>query len=130
MLAWLERAREGLQGKDTGDTVKYYRMNRLVDHTGNSGTGYVADVVVGGPGTAIVLWSAESNALGVSSVVIYASLDDLIAVHGHGGSTVLEETELTVEQRERLRDRLRIAERKIKEVFFTGGAISFHGNVA
>jgi creatinine amidohydrolase/Fe(II)-dependent formamide hydrolase-like protein len=113
--------------------MKYYRLNRIEDATGNSGTGHVAEVIVGGPGTAIVLWSEDSNALGVSSIVVYAGgIDDVIAVHGHGGKTRLEEAELTDERREALRARIEIASRKCKEVAWSmgGGAISFSSNFA
>ncbi len=113
--------------------MKYYRLNRIEDATGNSGTGYIAEVVVGGPGTAIVLWSEDSNALGVASIVIYpGGIDDVIKVHGHGGKTRVEEAELTEERKEALRHRIEIAERKCKEVAFSmfGGAISFSGNFA
>ena len=111
--------------------MKYYRLNRKQDITGNSGTGHIAEVVVGGPGTAIVIWSSGTNALGTNSIVVYETLDDLVKVHGHGGSTVLEEAELTAERRAVIERRLQIAERKIKEVLFSGySAISFSGNVA
>lgn len=112
--------------------MKYYCLNRIEDATGNSGTGHIAEVIVGGPGTAIVLWSEESNALGVSSVVIYRSLEDCLLVHGHGGKTRLEEAELTDERKEALRRRIEIAERKCKEVAFSmyGGAIGFSSSFA
>ena len=112
--------------------MKYYKLNRKEDITGNSGTGHVAEVVVGGPGTAIVLWSGDTNALGTSSIVVYETLADLVKVHGHGGSTVLEEAELTEERKAELQHRLQIAERKIKEVLFGsyGSAISFHSGAA
>jgi hypothetical protein len=103
--------------------MKYYRMKRIADITGNSGIGYIAEVVVGGPGTAIVLWSEDSNALGVSSIVVYASLEDCEKVHGHGGSTVLEAAELTPERREQIINRLRITQRKIQEVAWVSTAI-------
>lgn len=110
--------------------MKYYRLNRIQDETGNSGTGYVAEVIVGGPGTAIVLWSEESNALGVASMVIYpGGIADVEKVHGHGGKTVLEEAELSDDRRVALRHRIEIAARKCQEVAFTmyGGAISYSG---
>jgi len=110
--------------------MKYYRLNRIQDATGNSGTGYVAEVVVGGPGTAIVLWSDTSNALGVSSIVVYASLEDCEKVHGHGGSTVLEPAELTPERQEAIVNRLHIAQRKIQEVAWVSTTIRPSSSVA
>ncbi len=113
--------------------MKYYHLNRLIDETGNSGTGRIAEVIVGGPGTAIVIWSEESNALHVSSIVVYpGGLSDVEKVHGHGGKTVLEEAELTDERRIDLRVWIEIASRKLHEVAFGmyGGAISSSGSFA
>ncbi|HJZ46989.1 MAG TPA: hypothetical protein VKE41_07470 [Roseiflexaceae bacterium] len=69
--------------------MRIYEMLRNEDETGNSGTGIVAEVVEFSDGTAVLHWSATTNALGVTSTALYGSLDDLIRVHGHGGKTVL-----------------------------------------
>lgn len=75
--------------------MRYFHMVRNVDITGNSGTGKVADVLTDPSGWTFVLWSEESNALGVSSTVLYRSLDDAIKVHGHGGLTEFVEQPFT-----------------------------------
>ncbi len=113
--------------------MKYYHLNRLIDETGNSGTGRIAEVVVGGPGTAVVVWSEESNALGVASMVVYpGGLSDVEKVHGHGGKTILEEAELTDERRAELRQQIEIASRKLREVSSSmyRGAIGYSGGFA
>lgn len=69
----------------------FYNMVRIEDETGNSGTGVVGEVAVFGDGTAILHWCKDTNVLKVTSTVIYATTDDLLLVHGHGGKTVLEE---------------------------------------
>ena len=71
--------------------MKVYRMVRHEDKTGNSGIGTVGEVVEFDDGTAVLHWDADTNALAVSSTVVYLSLADLIKVHGHGGRTVLVE---------------------------------------
>jgi hypothetical protein len=71
-------------------TLRVYYLNRTVDATGNSGTGKVARVVHdSASGVAMVLWSAETNALKLTSDVIYRSLADLMLAHGHNGATEL-----------------------------------------
>lgn len=70
--------------------MKIFQLVRNEDETGNSGTGPVAEVVEFEDGKAVVKWRAQTNALGVGSVVVYDSLQDLVKVHGHGGKTVLE----------------------------------------
>jgi hypothetical protein len=69
--------------------MKIYYMKRNVDVTGTSGTGLVAEVVVFNNGKAVVSWNGGFNAIGVSSTVVYDSLDDVIKVHGHDGNTEL-----------------------------------------
>jgi uncharacterized protein YkvS len=75
-------------------TIRQYNMIRNIDMTGNSGIGKVADVVRFPDGLTLVRWTSNSNALGVSSLVIYNSFDDAVAVHGHNGSTVFKEVTL------------------------------------
>ena len=69
--------------------LKSFYLQRNVDHSGNSGTGKVAQVFELENLGAILIWSGNSNPLNVSSIVIYNSVDDLIKVHGHNGDTVL-----------------------------------------
>jgi hypothetical protein len=110
--------------------MRYYHLNRLVDETGNSGVGVVAEVVVSSNGTAIVLWSEESNALGVASIVVYpGGLADAEKVHGHGGKTLLEGAELTAERQQELRWRIEIASRKLHEVAFELCGTRPHANL-
>lgn len=71
--------------------MKCFYLNRLEDETGNSGTGRVAEVIEFEDGSACLHWSASTNALGVSSTIVYSSIQDVIRVHGHGGKTVLVE---------------------------------------
>lgn len=73
--------------------MRIYQMVREQDETGNSGTGIVGEVVRFQDGTSVLKWSRDSNALAVSSLVIYQSLEDLLKVHGHGGKTRLESIE-------------------------------------
>lgn len=59
-------------------------LNRIEDKTGISGTGYVAEGAAFTDGTAILHWVGQ-----FASTVIYKSVEDVIAVHGHNGSTEL-----------------------------------------
>lgn len=57
-------------------------LRRAVDVSGVSGTGDVAEGVVFGDGTVALRWRSS-----MASTVLWASLDDAIAVHGHDGRT-------------------------------------------
>lgn len=52
------------------------------DLTGVSGCGYVAQGVVFDDGTCAMRWLTETR-----STAIYADLDDVRTIHGHGGAT-------------------------------------------
>lgn len=67
--------------------MKRYLLKRLVDESGNSGTGYVAEAVVFNDGTCVVHWDRRTNRAGVSSTVVYRWLEDAVRVHGHDGKT-------------------------------------------
>lgn len=73
--------------------MRIYQMVRDIDETGNSGTGIVGEAVRFSDGRCVLAWSKDSNALAVSSLVFYSTLDDLLKVHGHGGKTRLESVE-------------------------------------
>jgi hypothetical protein len=70
--------------------MKIYIMNRVVDVSGVSGTGIVAEVVQFSDGSCVVRWIKGATLANVASTVFYDSMNDLLAVHGHGGNTVLQ----------------------------------------
>lgn len=61
-----------------------FDLVRLSDATGISGTGKVAEGVVFGDGTAVMRWLTAHR-----STAIYESAREVLAIHGHGGATVL-----------------------------------------
>ncbi len=61
-----------------------FRLVRDRDPTGVSGIGVVAYGVVFGDGAAVTRWDAE-----VAQTCVWSSVDDVVAVHGHGGATRL-----------------------------------------
>ncbi len=65
--------------------MRRFRVQRVVDVSGVSGTGYVAEGVLFRSGICTVSWRSDH-----SSVNIYQSIEDVIHVHGHGGSTTVE----------------------------------------
>jgi len=67
-----------------GSEPGLYWWVRHVDETGMSGAGRVAQVAVFEDGSAVLRWLAERNAAGVASTVVYASVRELVYVHGHG----------------------------------------------
>ena len=70
--------------------MKYYVLQRNVDH---SGTGVVAHVFELDNFGAMLVWDGN-NTVGVQSVVIYKSTEDLIKVHGHSGDSLLLEQDI------------------------------------
>jgi len=72
-----------------------FRLLRLEDETGLSGTGQVAEGVVFGNGKVVVAWG---GALAVPSVAVFDSIEQVKKVHGHGGKTRIEWARLELTQ--------------------------------
>lgn len=62
--------------------MRTFKTVRTEDISGVSGTGVVAEGVVFTDGTAVLRWLTDK-----SSTAIYNSIEDLEAIHGHGGAT-------------------------------------------
>lgn len=62
-----------------------FRLNRVQDETGISGTGHIADGVEFADGTCVLRWVTANHSSG-----LYESRESLIAIHGHNGKTVIE----------------------------------------
>jgi hypothetical protein len=67
--------------------VKVFRLHRLEDETGLSGTGIVAEGAVFSNGKVVVAWAGEQA---VPSVAVFDSIEQVEQVHGHGGKTRVE----------------------------------------
>jgi hypothetical protein len=68
-------------------TVRRFQLNRLHDVTGVSGPGVVAEGVAFTDGTVALRWLSQWP----TSVVFHErGIAAVEAVHGHGGSTVIE----------------------------------------
>ncbi|MFE1361348.1 hypothetical protein [Streptomyces harbinensis] len=59
-----------------------FHLQRDEDETGTSGTGIVVEGIEFADGTVAIRWLTSTT-----STAIYASIADLIAIHGHGGRT-------------------------------------------
>ncbi len=59
-----------------------FSLIRIDDVSGVSGVGHVADGVRFSDGTTVIRWVTEKR-----STSIYDSVDDMIDIHGHNGST-------------------------------------------
>lgn len=62
-----------------------FRLRRVVDASGVSGTGYVADGVRFADGTCVLRWTTSK-----ASTAVYADHETLMDIHGHNGATVCE----------------------------------------
>jgi hypothetical protein len=65
--------------------VRKFKLKRNFDESGISGTGYVTEGVVFTDGTVAMRWLTS-----ISSHCYYNSIEDVIAIHGHDGATVVE----------------------------------------
>jgi hypothetical protein len=65
--------------------MRIFELVRHEDVTGLSGTGVIAEVAEFTDGTVAVRWVTEHR-----STAIWPSVEDMLAVHGHGGLTRLE----------------------------------------
>jgi hypothetical protein len=65
--------------------MKRFILNRIVDETGISGTGHVAEGVVFSDGKCALRWMTE-----FASTCTYDSINDVEHIHGHNGKTVIE----------------------------------------
>lgn len=65
--------------------MRRFVLVRLEDVSGTSGVGKVAEGILFTDGRAVMRWYGKW-----STITIYDSLDDLVAIHGHGGKTIVE----------------------------------------
>jgi hypothetical protein len=65
--------------------LKRFHLNRIIDVSGTSGTGKVAEGVIFENGKCALSWLTK-----YSSIAIYNSIDELDKIHSHDGKTVIE----------------------------------------
>ena len=65
--------------------MRAFNLNRIVDETGISGTGVVAQGVQFDNGYCALTWLTKNT-----SVAFYPSIEMLEAIHGHNGKTKIE----------------------------------------
>lgn len=65
--------------------MRCFLLVRESDPSGVSGTGVVAEGVEFSDGLAVLHWLREPYGLNV-----YLKIEDLVAVHGHGGASYIE----------------------------------------
>lgn len=67
------------------ETITVFRINRRVDISGVSGTGVVAFGTEYPNGKVTLSWNTKFK-----SVAVYDSMQDVIEIHCHGDSSVIE----------------------------------------
>lgn len=72
--------------------MKQFYLLREEDESGVSGTGIVAKGVVFDDGKCVMQWNTHIN-----SIAVYSSIEDVKAIHGHGGKTKVKITEFDIE---------------------------------
>ena len=75
---------DGAANWEVAIKMRRFVLQRDEDVGGVSGTGVVAEGVEFADGTAVIRWLGEFK-----STAVFASVEDLVAVHGHEGRTSL-----------------------------------------
>lgn len=65
--------------------MELFRLKRIKDISGISGTGYVAEGICFSDGSVVIRWTTNTP-----TFVIFDSIIDLVHIHGHDGSTIVE----------------------------------------
>ena len=78
----LARLREAAKLPEKITTMRRFVLRRDVDPLGISGTGIIAEGVVSSNGKAVLFWLTRHKSVG-----IYDSVDEVEAIHCHGGTT-------------------------------------------
>lgn len=65
--------------------MRRFMLKRHHDVSGVSGTGIVADGVVFPDGVTVIRWRGDRQ-----STVVWPSIEDVEAIHGHNGATSIE----------------------------------------
>jgi hypothetical protein len=64
--------------------AKQFVLKRIEDESGVSGTGIVAEGIQFSNGKCVLAWMTE-----LQSVAVYDSIEELEAIHGHDGKTLI-----------------------------------------
>lgn len=67
--------------------MKLFELRRVEDESGVSGTGTVAQGVIFDNGWCALTWLTAHT-----SVAFYTDIDEVVAIHGHGGKTEIWQT--------------------------------------
>jgi len=65
--------------------IRRFRLKRVQDESGVSGTGYVAEGVKFSNGQCAIVWLTDTSSMG-----IYRSSVEMMHIHGHGDKTQIE----------------------------------------
>ena len=65
--------------------MQRFKLNRIEDETGISGTGVITLGYIYENGICVMKWLTDK-----SSVAVYACIEDVEAIHGHKGRTLVE----------------------------------------
>lgn len=66
------------------EPLTLFHIQRNSDVNGNSGIGIVAEGVIFSSGKCVIQWLHE-----ITSVAMFDRIEDVIAIHGHNGKTVV-----------------------------------------
>lgn len=65
--------------------MRRFHLKRVIDETGISGVGIVTEGVQFSDGSCVMRWMTDT-----SSTTVYASIQDVLTIHGHAGKTLVQ----------------------------------------
>ena len=72
--------------------MRRFQLRRTIDHSGVSGTGIIAEGIIFSSGAVVMSWVVPPAGMTrvPKGLAIYEDVPHLVAIHGHGGDTVVE----------------------------------------
>ena len=80
-----------------GDKIKIYKLVRHTDVNGISGKGIVALIAQLPSGRCVMEWISSNH----PTITLFANLQEIELIHGHGGATVVESVSDAREKRKK-----------------------------
>ena len=72
--------------------MRRFQIRRTIDHSGVSGRGIVAEGIIFTSGSVVISWLVPPTGMTrvPKGLAVYEDVPHLVAIHGHGGDTVVE----------------------------------------
>ena len=74
-------------------SMRRFQLRRIIDHSGVAGKGIIAEGIIFTSGVVVMSWVVKPAGMTrvPKGLAVYEDVPHLLAVHGHGGDTVVME---------------------------------------